>query len=240
MQLQGLETRIAAVETTEDLWDALRGYFGNTVVQKLTYLHLPPLGAPDSDMPDIRVEGIPEALAERYLQERLYRDNPVIARAHRRVEPVYWDDIDGSELTAREQAFLDEFKAAGLGNGVGIPLFGPDGRRGQCGLGFRAGVRRLEETVLNEYWRVCELAHLRFCALILPTLGPPPKLSRRETEVLGWVARGKSNALIGDILGISGATVDAHLRRIYLKLGVFDRISAAVRGIGIGLIHSDL
>ncbi len=48
--------------------------------------------------------------------------------------------------------------------------------------------------------------------------------------MLGWVARGKSNALIGDILGISGATVDAHLRRIYLKLGVFDRISAAVRG----------
>jgi LuxR family quorum-sensing system transcriptional regulator CciR len=54
------------------------------------------------------------------------------------------------------------------------------------------------------------------------------------------VARGKSNALIGEILGISGATVDAHLRRIFLKLGVFDRISAAVRGIGIGLIHSEV
>ncbi len=73
---------------------------------------------------------------------------------------------------------------------------------------------------------------------MLPTL-ELPALSRREVEVLGWVARGKSNGLIGEILGISSATVDAHLRRIYLKLGVFDRISAAVRGIGTGLIHAE-
>ena len=31
----------------------------------------------------------------------------------------------------------------------------------------------------------------------------------------------------------------AHLRRIYLKLGVFDRISAAMRGIGVGLIRAE-
>ncbi|MCB1402817.1 MAG: helix-turn-helix transcriptional regulator, partial [Rhodobacteraceae bacterium] len=76
--------------------------------------------------------------------------------------------------------------------------------------------------------------------LLLPTLGPPPNLSERETEVLAWVARGKSNSAIGEILGISAHTVDAHLRRIYLKLGVFDRISAALRGIGVGLIHSEI
>ena len=75
--------------------------------------------------------------------------------------------------------------------------------------------------------------------MLQATLGPrADALSERETEVLALVARGKSNALIGDILGISVHTVDAHLRRIYLKLGVFDRISAAVRGIGVGLIRA--
>jgi LuxR family transcriptional regulator/LuxR family quorum-sensing system transcriptional regulator CciR len=58
--------------------------------------------------------------------------------------------------------------------------------------------------------------------------------------VLSWVARGKSNTSIAEILGISVHTVDAHLRRIYLKLGVYDRISAAVRGIGTGLIPCEL
>jgi len=85
---------------------------------------------------------------------------------------------------------------------------------------------------------VCQLAHLRYCVLLIPTLGPAPQLTERETEVLGWVARGKSNTSIAEILGISVHTVDAHLRRVYLKLGVFDRISAALRGIGIGLIHT--
>jgi DNA-binding CsgD family transcriptional regulator len=53
------------------------------------------------------------------------------------------------------------------------------------------------------------------------------------------VARGKTNGSIGDILGISAHTVDAHLRRIYLKLGVADRISAALKGLGFGLISLD-
>ena len=57
--------------------------------------------------------------------------------------------------------------------------------------------------------------------------------------MLTWVARGKTNASIGDILGISAHTVDAHLRRIYLKLGVADRISAALAGLGFGLISLD-
>ena len=127
---------------------------------------------------------------------------------------------------------------ADLGNGVGIPVYGPNGRDGQCGLGFVPGVRRLRPAVLREFQWVCQLAHLRYCALLIPTLGPAPRLSEREVEVLGWVARGKSNSLIGDILGISAHTVDAHMRRICLKLGVSDRISAAVRGIGVGLIHA--
>ena len=240
MPLEGFESRIAAAGTTEELWEGLRAYFSGTDVQKLVYLHLPPLGAPDSQMPEIRVEGISAELAARYLAERLYRDNPMATRAQRRVEPVYWDDIDEQDLTPGERDFLEEFRAVGLGHGVSLPLYGPDGRRGQGGLGFRDGVRRLEPAVLRAYWQICELAHLRFCALVLPKLGALPQLSRREAEVLGWVARGKTNALIGDILGISAATVDAHLRRIYLKLGVFDRISAAVRGIGIGLIHAEV
>ena len=102
---------------------------------------------------------------------------------------------------------------------------------GQCGLGFRTNVRRLEPEVLKEFQWVCELSHLRYCALLVPALGPLPELSLRETDVLAWVARGKTNPVIAEILGISSHTVDAHLRRIYLKLGVFDRISAAVRGM---------
>ena len=52
-------------------------------------------------------------------------------------------------------------------------------------------------------------------------------LTPREREVLGWIACGKSNAQIGEILGISGATVSKHLEHIYPKLGVENRTAAA-------------
>ena len=56
-------------------------------------------------------------------------------------------------------------------------------------------------------------------------------LSRRETEVLAWVAEGRSNAEIGTILGTSGRTVGKHLERIYQRLGVETRTAAAARAI---------
>ena len=52
-------------------------------------------------------------------------------------------------------------------------------------------------------------------------------LTSREREVLCWLARGKSNADIGAILGISAATVGKHLEHIYPKLGVENRTAAA-------------
>ncbi|GLS19592.1 DNA-binding response regulator [Labrys miyagiensis] len=58
-------------------------------------------------------------------------------------------------------------------------------------------------------------------------------LTQREAEVLVWIARGKSNRDIGDILGLSPRTVNKHLEQIYVKLGVENRASAAVLASGV-------
>ena len=54
-------------------------------------------------------------------------------------------------------------------------------------------------------------------------------LTMRESEVLVWIAKGKSNRDIGEILGLSARTVNKHLEQIYVKLGVENRASAAVK-----------
>ncbi|MBY6241415.1 response regulator [Methylosinus sp. Sm6] len=51
-------------------------------------------------------------------------------------------------------------------------------------------------------------------------------LTLREAEVLSWIARGKSNSDIAEILCISPRTVHKHLERIFVKLGVDSRSSA--------------
>jgi DNA-binding NarL/FixJ family response regulator len=52
-------------------------------------------------------------------------------------------------------------------------------------------------------------------------------LTQREAEVLLWIARGKSNRDVAEILTLSPRTVNKHLEQIYAKLGVENRTSAA-------------
>jgi DNA-binding NarL/FixJ family response regulator len=51
-------------------------------------------------------------------------------------------------------------------------------------------------------------------------------LTPRETEVLSWLAKGKTNRDIADILGMSPRTVNKHLEHIFEKLGVETRTAA--------------
>jgi DNA-binding NarL/FixJ family response regulator len=61
-----------------------------------------------------------------------------------------------------------------------------------------------------------------------PGILPASDLSDRETEVLGLIGRGANNATIADALDVSPATVKHHVSNILRKLGVDNRIQAAV------------
>jgi len=54
-------------------------------------------------------------------------------------------------------------------------------------------------------------------------------LTPRERDVLGWVAAGKTNEDIATIAGISRRTVEKHLQRVFIKLGVENRTAAVMR-----------
>jgi DNA-binding NarL/FixJ family response regulator len=62
-------------------------------------------------------------------------------------------------------------------------------------------------------------------------------LSPREVEVLELVARGKRNKEIAESLGLGQDTVQTHLKRLFVKLGVNDRTAAVTVAIGRGIIH---
>ncbi|WP_304307731.1 response regulator [Pseudacidovorax intermedius] len=57
-------------------------------------------------------------------------------------------------------------------------------------------------------------------------------LTPRETEVLSWLAKGKTNRDIAEILGMSPRTVNKHLEHIFEKLGVETRAAAAALASG--------
>ena len=134
----------------------------------------------------------------------------------------------------QHKAQVNEFP--GAKDGMGFPLFGPNGRDAYAVLG-----RPVDEGILAQVDRtalhmMAQAAHLKAIRLRAPHGDDGPVLSGRELEILRWVARGKSNSAIATILGISPGTVDTYIRRIYDKLAVSDRTSAAVKGVGLGLI----
>jgi DNA-binding NarL/FixJ family response regulator len=63
-----------------------------------------------------------------------------------------------------------------------------------------------------------------------------PSLTSREVEILRLVVRGQTNQQIGRTLSISASTVKRHVRHISQKLGVRERVQAAVRAVELGVL----
>jgi DNA-binding CsgD family transcriptional regulator len=61
-------------------------------------------------------------------------------------------------------------------------------------------------------------------------------LGERQVECLYWAQEGKSAGDIGQILGISGRTVDYHIAKACAALGVRTRMQAVVRARDLGLL----
>jgi DNA-binding NarL/FixJ family response regulator len=66
----------------------------------------------------------------------------------------------------------------------------------------------------------------------------PSGLTPREVEVLVLIARGASNRDVAEALGITAKTAGTHIERIYTKIGVSTRSTAALYAMQHGLLDS--
>ncbi len=132
-------------------------------------------------------------------------------------------DGASSPLAATLSAGLNRLRQFPAGSNDSFRLEVPDGD----------AVRRLDFVYLSPanpdefLFRLSEPTAGRQEAILRDALG----LTAREAEVLLWIANGKANRDIGEILGISPRTVNKHLEQVFAKLGVENRASAAALAI---------
>lgn len=181
----------------------------------------------------------PEAWKQHYVAEGLHMVDPTLHRAARSIAPVDWRRLE------RDANFDRIFRDAhdfGIGHrGITIPVRGPFGETGMLSLTRDCSAAEWEAHVaplMGELQTAAVQLHDSVMRSdVLSRALRHPALSSRETEILQWIAAGKSQQDVADILAISHRTVEVHLRSAREKLSALTTAQAVGRAIALGLVY---
>mgnify|MGYP000645711191 CR=1 FL=1 len=239
INLEILAEDINNTNIEEEVWSLLFKFTAALDFDAFSYYHNAPPGSQDFSSKYFISIGFDEAAAAEHRRTHNHFNSPFTSRSNPITEPLFWSDVLKTiPLTEEQKDSLMSLYCRGDGtNGIVVPVFGPNSRNGCVVLRFSSPDCQLNRENVHKVSLAAYLAHLQFCRIRAKNVREAVHLTTREKEVLTWVARGKSNSVIADIVGISQHTVNGYLRRIYLKTRTSDRTSAAMRAIGDALIE---
>lgn len=179
----------------------------------------------------------PTGWYERYNNLDYLHVDPVIRKLRSTTDPVTWTEapyIPSDDKPAH--AVMMEAREFRLNNGLSVPIYTHSGDQAAVSIGgahFELG----EE----DKWAlhlIAIYAHARLVRLQSPqrAVEPRVRLSRREIEILQWVAASKSSADIADKLNISYSSVETYIQRACRKLDAMSRTQAVAEAIRARLI----
>lgn len=245
----GSDTKIALkalaqfnlVDDFDALWSALKTYASDLGVDLLSYNHRAPEFAPDHENVTFLTHGFPDDWGQRYASEKLHLTDPVAQMLSHSIRPARWSDIGRhSPISPKQQAYIDEVRAWMTGEGYGMPTFGPSGRQGYVGFGSsHHDLSHWGPLAMNRIQWVAQSFHLRWCELVLLNLPQDFQLDERELNILKSMSLGMSDEIMCGVIGAQVESVRRSIRNILKKMGVSDRPSAILRGMGAGLLDAE-
>ena len=172
-----------------------------------------------------------------YKRDGMICNDPLVNRGLRSEFPQSGSEIASNRLSEAERNVLSYIaKAAGCGDSLVIPVrrsTNPDGVIVFGGLKpDTSPAARAALTILGHcaYGRIAELKQSGGVSSSKVSLSP------RETEVLGWVAKGKCDSEIAIILSMSERTARFHVANAKAKLDTTSRVQAVTKAMELGLI----
>jgi LuxR family quorum sensing-dependent transcriptional regulator len=212
-----------------EVWRALKSF-----AEPLGFTHLSVLSPMDAAAeklkPHVIYADAPAAFFDAFDDRKLLRHHPLVQQALVSSEPFTTRQIQASDLTP-EQAKALEFIGTQLNLTAGFIV--PVRRNGallgivsyggvNCSLGpiERSILHLLAHTALVHALEVKDVKDM-----------PPANLSPRELQCLQWASRGKTDAEIGVILGISARTARFHIENAKRKLGAATRVQAVAEAM---------
>lgn len=180
----------------------------------------------------------PEEVAKVYAEKDIFSKDPLVFAARRRMTAYTWATVLDEEPLQPEMRDMFEFIAQyDIRDGFCVPIHGPAGYQGLVSL-LAPGKLNLTPRERSVLEMMSRAIHDR-CR---ETVGfgvvdtAVPEMSARELECMKWVAAGKTDWEIGQILEISRSTAHFHVERTKKKLGKNSRTEAVAFLVLLGLI----
>jgi DNA-binding CsgD family transcriptional regulator len=165
-----------------------------------------------------------------YATEPSCRHDPARAQAILRAGSVQWRRLFARVREPAQRAFVAGARAQGFKDGVTTPIHGPQGCVAiiMFAAGHAINLDSEDEEALSHLAMALHQRVRRLTAAALVGVPAPVCLTEREKECLQWVLEGKTNWEIGVLTGVTARTVQFHLSNSARKLGVVNRVQAAV------------
>ncbi|MEO1656704.1 MAG: LuxR family transcriptional regulator [Pseudomonadota bacterium] len=180
------------------------------------------------------VHNVPTEWFHQWLDKNSMLHDPVIACALTTTRPFWWSDAYRL-ASAAGYAVTERARDIGMNEGIAIPVRSLDGPPGLVTLGGFSP--DLSSTDMRSVHMIATHAFSRIEAgWEVEKKKPVRELTERETEIMHWVAAGKTNWEIGTILSISVSTVEKHVAAAKEKLNATTKAMAIVRGLSRGVI----
>lgn len=196
-------------------------------------------GLPDPGMdvrPFVLLSGWDEEWYARYTSLGYVHFDPVARHCFATTLPFDWSSAPyDAEADLPARRVMDEARDFGMDEGFCVPVHLEGGMQGVVSLVGRTDW--LDEKHRLELHMLALYAHgrLRFLNTLSRTQ-PRRAITRREAEVLKWVANGKTASEIAEITGLSARTVNQHCENAQRRLGTNNRLHTVVEAIRHKLI----
>lgn len=173
--------------------------------------------------------------------DSFWANDPVLAACQRSVAPFAWDDLPRIlELTPRQADYMQAAAAQGLARGWTVPIHIPGEASGLCSFVLSSDRDLPRESLPAAQYLAC-FAFEAARRLARRGSPPAPRLTRRQLDCVVLAARGKSDWVAGQLLGLAPDTVHKYLEAAKARFGVSSRTELVVRALYDGqLSFSDL
>jgi LuxR family quorum-sensing system transcriptional regulator CciR len=181
------------------------------------------------------------AWRRQYATEPSCRSDPARGQAILRAGSVKWQRAFATAREPDQRAFVQGARHQGFRDGITTPVHGPQGCVAimMFAASQTLGLDHDDEEALSHIAMALYQRVRRLTAAAVVDPGTFVHLTGRELECLHWVLEGKTNWEIGVLTGVTARTVQFHLGNASRKLGVVNRVQAAVRALLRGDLSAD-